>query len=110
MSLTEQLAALDWLQPWTPTSDDFGAELARETGRGHPLAGRKAIAIGRRLDADDVLFWLPEGPSLLASVHLTWSGERERRPEWPAARLYASLDEWVEAEMMPDHAEWQGGR
>ena len=110
MSLETQLAALEWLEPWARTVEDFGEELARETGRGHPLFGRRAIALGRRLDTDDVLFWLPDGPALLASIHLTWTGERERRPEWPAAQLYASLEEWVQAEMLPDHAEWGGAQ
>ena len=35
-------------------------ELAREVGTGHPLQRIKAISVGRRIDSDDVLFFLAE--------------------------------------------------
>jgi hypothetical protein len=46
-----------------------------------------AVAVARRVDQDDVLFWLPAGPTLLAVVHLTYSGRRGahatgRRPSY----------------------------
>jgi hypothetical protein len=102
------LEELDWLDPWRPTAPGLEAELARELGPGHVLAGRRAIAVGRRVDNDDVLFLLPDGPALLAVVHLTWSGQREQRAEWPHAELYRSIDEFTERRMRPDHRgeEW----
>jgi hypothetical protein len=102
MELSE-LAQLEWLDPWRPTSPGLEAELARELDPGHILAGRRAIAIGRRVDNDDVLFHLPDGPALLAVVHLTWTGQRERRPEWPHTELYHSVGEFAERCMGPDH-------
>jgi hypothetical protein len=65
------------------------------------LAGRRAVAVGRRKDNDDVLFHLPDGPALLAVVHLT--GHRERKPEFPWTVLYHSVVEFVERCMQPDH-------
>jgi hypothetical protein len=63
----------------------------------------RAVAVGRRRDADDVLFYLPDGPAPLAVVHLTWTGRRERKPEFPWTMLYHSVAEFVEQCMLPDH-------
>ena len=90
------------------TEEALEDELAREVGRGHPLAGRVAHAIARRRDADDVLFWLPAGPALLALVHLTWQGRRERDPRWPATQFFGSIEEWITTVMRPDHAAASG--
>lgn len=100
-----ELRTIEWLPPWGPTDADLAAELAREVGPRHALRRRRAVAIGRRTDCDDVLFWLPDGPALLAVVHLTWTGRRESSPEWPETRLFASLTEWVERGMRTDNAE-----
>lgn len=95
-----------WLGPWRPTAPGLDApgleaELAREVGPGHVLAGRPAVAVARRTDNDDVLFHLTDGPALLAVVHLTWTGQRERKPEWPHTVLYHSVAEFVERCMRP---------
>ena len=100
-----ELRDLTWLAPWEPTDADLGAELAREAGPGHPLFGRRAVAVARRADDDDVLFWLPDGPAPLAVVHLTWTGRRERSPEWPWTVFYDSVDDWRERGMRADHDE-----
>lgn len=102
------LATLQWLEPWYPASSaGLEAELQRELGRGHPLFGSRAVAVGRRGDCDDVLFFLPDGPTPLAVVHLTWSGGAGNR-EWPRTTFYESLDDWVERRMRPDHSEFEG--
>jgi hypothetical protein len=98
--------AIPWLLPWEPSDVPLEDQLQREVGRVHPLYGRKAITIGRRVDNDDVLFFLPDGPAPLAVVHLTWSGRREERAEWPSTILYASLQDWVERCMKADHLEY----
>ena len=106
--IPDELQAIDWLPPWCPVSANdsrLADELAREVGEGHPLAGRSAVAIARREDQDDVLFWLPAGPTLLAVVHLTWASRRERSPDWPSTTLYESVAEWVERGMRADHSE-----
>ncbi len=103
----EEFKQFPWLDPWHPTKPGLEKELAREVGPLHPLHGQQATAVGRRLDCDDVLFFLPEGPFPLAVVHLTWTGQREQKPEFPWTRFYADLQDWIDRCMMPDHAEIQ---
>ena len=98
-----ELREVEWLDPWRPTAPGLEAELAREVGPGHVLAGRRAVAVARRVDNDDVLFHLPDGPALLAVVHLTWTGRREQKPQWPYTELYHSVAEFAERCMGPDH-------
>jgi hypothetical protein len=103
-----ELRGLEWLDPWQATApgleaEALEAELAREVGPGHVLAGRRAVAVGRRVDNDDVLFHLSDGPTLLAVVHLTWTSQRERKPEWPYTVLYHSVADFAERCMRPDH-------
>ena len=104
----DDLTKLRWLEPWESASAGLEAELAKEVSPAHPLFEQQAISVGRRVDCDDVLFFLPGNTSPLAVVHLTWSGRRERRPEWPEATFYSSLDDWVERCMRPDHLEFAG--
>ena len=102
----DDVRGIEWLLPWQPTAAALEVELQREVGRGHLLFERPAVAIGRRVDCDDVLFWLPAGPAVLAVVHLTWAGKRERSPQWPATQLYSSIVDWLERGMRPDHEEY----
>ena len=102
-SVLPELDDVEWLDPWRPTPRGLETELAREVGPGHVLAGRRAVAVARRTDNDDVLFHLPDGPALLAVVHLTWTCQRERKPEWPHTVLYHSVAEFVERCMRQDH-------
>jgi len=52
------------------------AELRREMSKGHVLFGRSVAAIGRRVDNDDVLFYLGDVPPRFAVVHLTYRQEK----------------------------------
>lgn len=90
--LPPALRDVAWPSPWVATDAALEHELAREMGPGHPLADRRAVAIARRHDTDDVLFWLPDGPALLAEVHLTWRKETDAR--WPWTVLFESIEEW----------------
>ena len=90
--------------PWHPTAEQLHLELADEVGTDHLLSGKRAVAVARRLDTDDVLFSLPDGPAPLAVVHLAWAG-RERSPQWPATELYRSLDDFITRRMLPDASE-----
>lgn len=104
----EDVTKIEWLEPWGavhgPVARGLEAELERELIPGHPLYGWRAIAVGRRFDVDDVLYFLPRGEHPLAAVHLLWrekvNGEDS---SWPRAALYTSLEEWVERCMKPDH-------
>lgn len=102
----DELANLQWLEPWHPAPCGLEAELEKEISPAHPLSGRKAISAGRRTDCDDVLFFLPDNPYPLAVVHLTWAGKRETNPAWPHTTFYSSLDDWVEKCMKLDHLEF----
>jgi hypothetical protein len=92
-SLPPELRDVAWPSPWIATDAPLHDELAREVSPRHPLAGRRALAIARRGTADDVLFWLPDGPALLAMVHLTWRHETD--PEWPFTQLFDSVEAWM---------------
>ncbi len=102
---TLNFGSIAWLPPWSPCKPGLEAELAREVGPRHPLAGCEAVSVARRTDTDDVLFHLPNGPAPLAVVHLTMAGRREKSPDWPATEFYATVDEWIEKRMRRDHAD-----
>lgn len=104
MTLPAEFSSVPWRSPWVPVeSPAFESRLAEEVGRKHVLHKKAAISVGRRLDNDDVLFYLPDGPALLAVVHLTWSS---RTPEpdasFPYTVLYESLREWIDQCLTPD--------
>lgn len=104
MNLPPELQIIPWHEPWAPVSSpQFESRLAEECGPHHVLYRRPAVSIGRRLDDDDVLFYLPGGPALLAVVHLTYS---TRMPEpdsrFPYTRLYSSVREWIDQCLLPD--------
>ena len=101
----EDLANIEWLEPWSPRSAGLEIELEKEIGNGHPLHGKEAIAVGRRNDQDDVLFFLPNNSQPLAVVHLTWKGSTEQSPEWPRTKFYSSLEDWIQHRMNLDHLE-----
>jgi hypothetical protein len=101
------LANVEWLEPWTSfRSEGFQEELRNEVNSKHPLSGRQAITVGRRIDCDDVLFFLPDNPDPLAVVHLTWRMKTESDSRWPSTSFFRSLDDWIENCMNPDHRDY----
>ena|SRR5713101_4632331 len=97
----EDLQTKTWLEPWHAVAggvEEF--ELAKEVSTAHPLFGVKAIAVARRNDNDDVLFFLPGQERDLAIVHLTY--HNENRAEWPHTRFFDSFAEFEEI-MKADH-------
>ncbi len=106
--IPDALERLRWLEPWhsVPATSELEEELAREVGPMHVLAGRRAVAVGRRQDNDDVLFFLPDGPEPLAVVHLTWAGRQERVPNCPRTRFYRSVEAFVTECLEPDHRDF----
>lgn len=59
------------------------------------------MAMGRRVDRDDVLFRLGGARGGFAVVHLTYRGRPEIGPAWPATVLYesaAALQEQLDAD------------
>ena len=104
MTIPKEITEISWREPWHPIeSPQFEERLAKEVGRKHVLYMRKVISVGRRYDMDDVLFYLPDGPGLLAVVHLTWSSRTpEPNPQIPWTNLYNSVQEFVDQRMIPD--------
>ncbi|HEX9990166.1 MAG TPA: hypothetical protein VGE45_17040 [Chloroflexia bacterium] len=100
-----------WLHPWEAVKPGLEVYLKKEVGRGHVLSGVRAISVGHRVDNDDVLFFLPDSPSPLAVIHLTYSPVTEDNPEYtpdfPWTVLYSSLEEWAEKCLVPNHLEYQ---
>jgi DNA-directed RNA polymerase subunit RPC12/RpoP len=100
-----EIEAIPWRSPWMPVGagETFEARVAKEAGRGHPLHEKPTIAVGRRLDQDDFLFYLPKGPALLAVVHLTYSSRTpEPDPRFPHTMLYESVRQWIDECLIPD--------
>jgi hypothetical protein len=98
---------IEWLDPWYPVEageqENLENELRREIVPGHELYGVPAVAIGRRKDRDDALFWLRDGTNRLAVVHLTWQLGLVEAPQWPSAKFYDNLGAWMQWGLRPDH-------
>jgi hypothetical protein len=107
VTVPKEIADLLWRKPWHPIeSPQFEERLAKEVGRRHILYNRRAISVGRRYDMDDVVFYLPDGPGVLAVVHLSWSSKTpEPNPQTPWTDLYDSVQEFVDRRMIPDAEE-----
>jgi hypothetical protein len=90
-----------WKEPWQAIQAmaEIAAvqkQLEREITARHPLYGKGATAIGRRIDNDDVLVYLEDGT--LANVHLVWgSGLDAFSDQYPTWFLYGSLEAFVQA-------------
>src|SRR5689334_13175051 len=98
-SLTpEAFENVPWQSPWRYVGIGEGSgyerELAQEAGPGHPLHDARAIAVGVRVDQDDVLFLLLDAPKPLAVVHLTYSPDsgNASKATVPHTIFYSSLD------------------
>jgi hypothetical protein len=70
-------------------------QLEREITSAHPLHGRGAQAIGRRIDCDDVVVVLADGK--YANVHLVWSKSGDPSGKWPTWFEYGRLADFVQA-------------
>lgn len=68
----------------------------------HVLHSVEAFSIAKRVDNDDILFYLPNNKYSFAVVHLTWSKEN-KDSEFPLTRFYSSLEEWIDNCMKIDH-------
>ncbi len=95
----------DLIEPWVLVDDPrpLEHELARELRRDSALHGKKARAVARRIDCDDVLF-LADGQ--LAVVHLTWLGKTDPSPGWPYTTHFDDWEAWMNECMVPDAEEY----
>jgi hypothetical protein len=97
-----------WKAPWQSVDGDAAAsmqaQLDREVGFRHPLRGKHARVLGRRIDNDDVVARLEDGT--LVNVHLVWgsSSIRGSSAKYPTWFAYGSAAEFAVA-MQTDAAE-----
>jgi hypothetical protein len=102
---------IPWKDPWYSIDDApkiqsaMNAQLAREMPVGHALEGYRYHAIARRMDNDDVLFVLDDGPEV-AVVHLTWRSSRETSPVWPHTARFSTLEAFIVECLEPDAADY----
>jgi hypothetical protein len=98
--------AIPWQMPWVPVAEPertlLERQLKRELPPGHVLEGRRARALGRRVDTDDVVFLLDDRGVELAVVHLTWRDGRERSAAWPHTVVFGDIREFVEGCLQRD--------
>jgi hypothetical protein len=101
---------MEWLDPWWSTEnhtdelhESFRKQLEREVPPGHVMYQVSAKLIARG-NGDDALFKILDGTGRVADVHLTWARVQERLP-WPITTIYASLEEWFQKVMLPEHQE-----
>lgn len=92
---------LEFLPPWEETEAPLDDELEKEINEQHPLFGKSAKAIARRVDCDDVLFKF--GEEEYAVVHLIWSGKKEASREFPYTRIYKHWTAVYEDVILRDH-------
>ena len=97
----DDFSQIEWLDPWNPEKSGLERELESEVSPKHPLFQIEAVAVARRKDTDDVLFFLPKNTPSLAVVHLTW--RKETSDEWPFTCFYSSLEDFIQNCMKPEH-------
>ncbi|MGL4235057.1 hypothetical protein [Tabrizicola sp.] len=95
VELPETWEAVEGADCFAELRQSWERELLREIGPMHCLYGQKVLLIGRRSGSDDAIFRLADGR--VAEVHLTWTGRQETHAIWPAAAIFSSLAEWIEA-------------
>ena len=109
----ESFEHIPWQAPWRYVrigeGTGYESDLAAEAGKGHPLHEARAIAVGVRVDRDDVLFLLPDAPKPLAVVHFTRASAPEGNSRFPNTTFYSSLDDWLRRGMAADHAHYFNG-
>jgi len=75
--------------PWWIVTDSVAEtlenELSKELSSDHILYAKKALAVARREDNDDVVYWIKELDKF-AVVHLTYG--KEISPNFPKTELY----------------------
>ena len=100
----------EWLTPWEAVDNGTAleTELRREIREGHSLHDLPVMAVGRRVDCDDVLFRVDRPSRALAVVHLPWRMQPEPDPTWLHTRLFPNWEDWTEKCLKPDHAEYEG--
>jgi len=111
--MTESLDPTTLLAPWRAVVPEeqrgLAGQLRREVARTHPLHKKRVVVLARRVDNDDVLFYVEDAPQPYAVVHLTWRRTREKDPRWPWTEFFNTLHRWHDDRMQLDHADYMAG-
>ena len=92
--MTNDIERMNWRLPWRRLDHPLDSpalqrQLERELAGGHPLWGKDAEVVGRRVDTDDVVVRCRDGA--LATVHLDWAKVPHSRPwEYPSVLMHQS--------------------
>lgn len=91
---------IDWKTPWRAIQFDaeilgVQRQLEREITIEHPLFGKGATAIGRRIDNDGILVVLDDGS--YANVHLVWGTNESFPDKYPSWFAYGTLQDFLNA-------------
>ncbi len=101
---------ITWKLPWRKIQYEAETpgvqnQLESEITDVHPLSGTAPIAIGRRVDCDDVLAKLNDGS--YANVHLVWGSGPGAFPEqYPSFTRHENLEAFI-SEMEQDSLEYE---
>ena len=86
---------IQWRAPWRPINHPadqpaLQRQLELELAKGHPLWGRDANVVGRRINSDEVVVICSD--KAVAAVHLDWAtGPHQKTAEYPSVIEYESL-------------------
>ena len=94
MTVSLQHETFQFLPPWARVvkrGENLENELKKELTDTHPLFSLGVRAVAQRTDRDDVLFEVNAPDFKFAVVHLTWTGEPEKDPQWPETHFIKLL-------------------
>lgn len=99
-----------WESPWRAVQGTahwvrIQQRLDKEINPQHPLHGKGATVVGRRVDCDEVLARLADGSYV--NVHLVWGATESQSGTYPRWFAYGSLESFVQA--MQNDAEGHNG-
>jgi len=79
----------EWEVLNSESSSSFTNELYREICRGHKLYKINSVALLKRNNRDDYIFYTENNEYAL--IHLTW--QKESNPNWPYCSTYKTIQE-----------------
>lgn len=107
-------------EPWYPISIETKYALERELNNeisrfkedkkfsAHPYAQYDFYALASYGPDDDVLFYAVKANELqYAVIHLTWTGNSERNPEYPRNTFFKTFENFKSQRMLLDTKDWE---
>ncbi|CAG9607661.1 hypothetical protein [Pseudoneobacillus rhizosphaerae] len=85
----QEFMAEPWWVIFSNFAESLTIELKKELSPSHILYGKNAVAVARRQDNDDVVYWINE-LNQYAIVHLTYT--KENRSEYPKTQFFTLME------------------